>query len=83
MYVHSCCCILFCIALFEIRFQIDLNLHFDCFGKKLEKENEFPFLPFPTFVLLAYFSMPMARLSPCLGLRSRSLLFPASAQQQR
>ena len=49
MFMHSCCCILFCVAGFEVRFQIDLNLHFEIALEKLEKENEFPFLPFPAF----------------------------------
>jgi len=49
MFMHSCCCILFCVAWFEVRFQIDLNLHFEIALEKLEKENEFPFLPFPAF----------------------------------
>ena len=42
MSVHSCCCIIFCIAWFEVGFQIELKFHFEIALEKLEKEkNEF------------------------------------------
>ena len=50
MSVHSCYCIIFCIALFEVRFQIELKFHFEIALEKLEKEKmNF----FPPFLLLA------------------------------
>ena len=49
MIVHSCCCILFCIAWFEVRFQIDLNLHFEITLEKLEKRKMSFFPPLPRF----------------------------------
>ena len=39
MSVHSCYCIIFCIAWFEVRFRIELKFHFELALKKLEKEK--------------------------------------------
>ena len=53
MSVHSCCCIIFCIAWFEVSFQIELKFHFEIALEKLEKEkNEF-LSSFPASGLLA------------------------------
>ena len=47
MSVHSCCCIIFCIAWFEVGFRIELRFHFELALKKKYKreKNEFFLLP--------------------------------------
>ena len=73
MSVHSCCCIIFCIAWFEVGFQIELKFHFEIALEKLEKEkNEF-LSSFPASGLLAHFLSP-ARSFPR---RACSPLLPA------
>ena len=64
MFVHSCSCIIFCVAWFEVRFQINLNLHFEIALEKLKKENEFPSFPFSPLSAYRPAPAPMAA-SPC------------------
>ena len=45
MYVHLCCCILFCVVWFEVRFQIDLNLHFEIALEIQKRKMNFPSSP--------------------------------------
>ena len=75
MYVHSCCCILFCFAWFEVRFQIDLNLHFEIALEKLEKRKMSFFPPLPCVRPVGLLPSPWpllhaSPLAPCASLRS-------------
>ena len=78
MSVHSCCCIIFCIAWFEVGFRIELKLYFELLWEKL-KRNKFPFsFLSPAFGPLG-FALPPAQLA--IGLSSPFL--PARAEAQR
>ena len=76
MSVHSCCCIIFCIAWFEVGFRIELKLYFELLWEKL-KRNKFPFsFLSPAFGPLG-FALPLAQLATGLSFLYASPASPA------